>query len=202
MWNESLEDRVSDCLYRETGRSSGWQPWHSLETLKHVFNISSEYQDCHPDDLSVSVYMKPIRVPELQHICNKSNQWYGNHSFDIMTWLYKMVPINGRQIDIVHWNYLQNHHFIPENALAGYSRPLCYRHLVWENEVTLKSLSPLGNMSGSLLLLDPMSTISCQRDEHYVFPGDRQQNVAVLQYASGAYFTKKWHKPASELGHG
>ena len=39
----------------ETERSSGWQPWYSLETLKTSFNVSSEYQDCHPDDLSVSV---------------------------------------------------------------------------------------------------------------------------------------------------
>ena len=36
--------------------SSGWQPWYWLETLKLVFNVSSGYQGCHPDDLSVSVY--------------------------------------------------------------------------------------------------------------------------------------------------
>ena len=36
--------------------SSGWQPWYSLETLKTSFNISSEYQGCQPDDLSVSVH--------------------------------------------------------------------------------------------------------------------------------------------------
>ena len=33
-----------------------WQPWYSLETLKFVFSIFSEYQGCHPDGLSVSVY--------------------------------------------------------------------------------------------------------------------------------------------------
>ena len=43
--------------YTETERSSEWQPWYSLETLKLVFNVSSEYQSCHPDDLSVSVYI-------------------------------------------------------------------------------------------------------------------------------------------------
>ena len=41
--------------YTETEKWSGWQPWYSLETLKLVFNVSSEYQGCHPDDLSVSV---------------------------------------------------------------------------------------------------------------------------------------------------
>ena len=34
----------------ETDRSSGWQPWYSLETLKTSFNVSSEYQSCQPDD--------------------------------------------------------------------------------------------------------------------------------------------------------
>ena len=39
----------------ETEMSSAWQPWYSLETLELVFNVSREYQGCHPDDLSVSV---------------------------------------------------------------------------------------------------------------------------------------------------
>ena len=39
----------------ETERSSGWQPWYTLETLKHVFNVSSEYQGCFLDDFSVWV---------------------------------------------------------------------------------------------------------------------------------------------------
>ena len=33
-----------------------WQPWYSLETLKFVFSVFSEYQVCHPDGLSISVY--------------------------------------------------------------------------------------------------------------------------------------------------
>ena len=33
-----------------------WQPWYSLETLKFVFSVFSEYQGCHTDGLSVSVY--------------------------------------------------------------------------------------------------------------------------------------------------
>ena len=37
-------------------RSSVWQPWYSLETLKFLFSVFSEYQGCHPDGLSVSVY--------------------------------------------------------------------------------------------------------------------------------------------------
>ena len=54
----------------ETERSSGWQPWYSLETLKLVFNVSSEYQGCHPDYLFVSVV--PI------HCCALSLQWRHN----------------------------------------------------------------------------------------------------------------------------
>ena len=39
-------------------KSSVWQPWYSLETLKLAFNVSSKFQGCHPDDLSVSVWSK------------------------------------------------------------------------------------------------------------------------------------------------
>ena len=42
-------------LCTETERSSDWQLWCSLETLKLVFNVSSEYQGCQPDDIFVSV---------------------------------------------------------------------------------------------------------------------------------------------------
>ena len=47
------------CRLSETERSSGWQLWYSLETLKLVFNVSSEYPGFHPDDLSVSVFKLP-----------------------------------------------------------------------------------------------------------------------------------------------
>ena len=30
----------------QSKRSSGWQPWNSLRTLKRAFKVSSEYQDC------------------------------------------------------------------------------------------------------------------------------------------------------------
>ena len=43
-------------LYTETERSSGWQPWYPLETLKTSFKVSSQYQGCQPDDIPVSVY--------------------------------------------------------------------------------------------------------------------------------------------------
>ena len=42
-------------LITETDRSSEWQPWYSLETLKLVLNVSSEYQGCYSDDPFVSV---------------------------------------------------------------------------------------------------------------------------------------------------
>ena len=38
--------------YTETEMSSGWLPWSSLETLKRVFNVSSDEQGSHPDDIS------------------------------------------------------------------------------------------------------------------------------------------------------
>ena len=46
----------------ETERSSGWQPWYSLETLKTSFNVSSEYQGRQADELSVSVMSIASRV--------------------------------------------------------------------------------------------------------------------------------------------
>ena len=33
-----------------------WQTWNSLEMLKLVFKVFIEYQDCHNDGLSVSVF--------------------------------------------------------------------------------------------------------------------------------------------------
>ena len=53
---------VIGCISTETKRSSGWQLWYSLETLKLVFNVSREYQGCHPDDLFVSVSVMIYRV--------------------------------------------------------------------------------------------------------------------------------------------
>ena len=44
----------------ETERSSGCQLWYSLETLKTSFKASTEYQGCHPDDLSVFYCLKRL----------------------------------------------------------------------------------------------------------------------------------------------
>ena len=41
--------------HSETERSSGWHTWYSLEMWNLVFNVSSEYQGSHPEDLSASV---------------------------------------------------------------------------------------------------------------------------------------------------
>ena len=41
----------------KTKRSSGWLSWSSQETLKVSLNVSDGYQGCHPDDLSVSVFL-------------------------------------------------------------------------------------------------------------------------------------------------
>ena len=47
-------ERVS--RFTETKSSPGGQSWYSLGTLKPSFNVSSEYQGCQHDELSVSVY--------------------------------------------------------------------------------------------------------------------------------------------------
>ena len=43
-------------------RSSGWQLWWSLGTLKESFNVSTEYQGSHPNDHSFSVYTTQTKL--------------------------------------------------------------------------------------------------------------------------------------------
>ena len=52
----------------ETGRSSGWRPWCSLHTLKLVFNVCSEHQGCHPDNLflSVNIYWRSAGIARVK----------------------------------------------------------------------------------------------------------------------------------------
>ena len=50
-----LEKSLIVSLPNEMEKSSRLQPWYSLETLKTSFNVSSEYQGCDADDISVSV---------------------------------------------------------------------------------------------------------------------------------------------------
>ena len=55
-WNPSSWMMTTLLSYiTEMKRSSGWLPWYSQETLKTIFNVSSEYQGCHPDGLPVCV---------------------------------------------------------------------------------------------------------------------------------------------------
>ena len=49
LWNAEME------------RSSEWLPWPSLGTLKTSFNVPSDDQGSHPDDLSVSVKKWALR---------------------------------------------------------------------------------------------------------------------------------------------
>ena len=70
-------------LRQKRKRSSGWQRCYSLETLKLVFNVSSEYQGCHPDDISASVYDNTVAsdamVPNRhQAISSRQANLYGN----------------------------------------------------------------------------------------------------------------------------
>ena len=51
---------VMELFSTETERPSGRQPWYSLETLKTSFSVSSEYQGCYIDELSVSVKTKSM----------------------------------------------------------------------------------------------------------------------------------------------
>ena len=57
----------------ETERSSGWQPWYSLQTLKASFKVSNAYQDSHPDDLPVSMW----------HTCTFLQTGYGDKSLAV-----------------------------------------------------------------------------------------------------------------------
>ena len=41
---------------KRNDRQVGLQPWYSLDTLKLILYVFSEYQDCHTDGLSISVY--------------------------------------------------------------------------------------------------------------------------------------------------
>ena len=60
MWLSDARSQIIDSHITETERPLGWQPCYSLETLKLVDNVSIEYQGCHPDDLSVSVYINLV----------------------------------------------------------------------------------------------------------------------------------------------
>ena len=46
--------------YTGTELSSGWLPWSPLGTLKLAFNVSSEDQGSHSDDLPVSEYLSYV----------------------------------------------------------------------------------------------------------------------------------------------
>ena len=81
-------------MHIKVGRSAGWQPWYSLETLKTSFNVSSEYQCCHPDDISVSVH-RYLSQFKLVSECRCRCSWHGNGLFFHRV---KIVPIINRQV--------------------------------------------------------------------------------------------------------
>ena len=56
-------------LCNEMERLSGWLPWSSLWTLKLVFNVSSDDQGSHPDDLIVSVVYNDLKCTSVQVVC-------------------------------------------------------------------------------------------------------------------------------------
>ena len=55
LWELSFRKRKHK--FTETERSSGWQSWSSLETLKPSFNVPIDDQGSQLDDISVSVLM-------------------------------------------------------------------------------------------------------------------------------------------------
>ena len=93
-------------IITETKMSSGWLPWSSLETLKLVFNVSSDEQGSHPDDISVSViYMMIYQIQQHSFIALTSNRnrilyrilsidnIIANHSlFEIHNTPYRIIP--------------------------------------------------------------------------------------------------------------
>ena len=52
----AMNKKQFSLLYTEMERSSGWLPWSSLKTLNASFNVPSDNQGSHPDDVSVSVH--------------------------------------------------------------------------------------------------------------------------------------------------
>ena len=75
----------------KTERSSGWRPCCSLETFKLVFNVASDYQGCHPDDLFVCVtsMVGTVRVVTVQLVLSSGcrlnevfsrNDWFVSES--------------------------------------------------------------------------------------------------------------------------
>ena len=58
------------CICTGMEMSSVWHLWHSLETLKTSFNVSSEYQGCHSPFLCIS--MKNSSVISLPSFCVES----------------------------------------------------------------------------------------------------------------------------------
>ena len=54
LWRHCNDCSAAGPTETETEMSSGWQLWSSLETFKTSFNVHSDYQGCHPDDLFVS----------------------------------------------------------------------------------------------------------------------------------------------------
>ena len=73
------ENRSSEVkIFAEQEKSSGWQHWYSLETLTTSFNVSSEYQNCHPDALYASVFPTLLFfLYYVSHVCvsESGQQW-------------------------------------------------------------------------------------------------------------------------------
>ena len=66
-WNEHVAGLYQLCYWDPnitgTERSPGWQRWYSLETLKLAFNVSCEYQGCHPGDILFVLVLLDLAIP-------------------------------------------------------------------------------------------------------------------------------------------
>ena len=60
---------------KRKGRQGDWLPLSSQETLKTSFNVSNEYQGCHPDDISMSVPKNVDKSMQYRLIAEHNKVW-------------------------------------------------------------------------------------------------------------------------------
>ena len=81
----------------ETEMSSGWQLWSSLETFKTSFNVHSDHQGCHPDDL----FVRFLKVTVITLRSRQSGQHFCKRHFQILYEVFCiLIPISLKFVPI------------------------------------------------------------------------------------------------------
>ena len=115
-----------------TERSSGWKPCYKLEMLKLVFKVSSEYQGCHSDDNSFSVYnykkdfqdhfnIIHLRFNSMFMLIKSGNKmwnwWQGLDAIKVQNWHLKSCDDKPENIHTIHlWSPWKPEHVIHNNG--------------------------------------------------------------------------------------